>query len=207
MWYNWEVELPELAYRLDVDEMEDGGVSRPSPGFLAVRSGYFQLQGEGTTEEDKVSGDKCNLRCIGGGFETLKNCQVGKWVPESVVQGRSGLESHVCVLSPEEAVGTTCTERTAPFGHQFSHSPVRFLYPISYVCQAPSSQMPMGLSRFPDLPLSQGLPGHWEVTPSSLCSSGAVRCLTHSWSRITGKSHSCGLLYFRKCMIILFGGR
>ena len=144
LWYNWEVELPELAYRLDVDEMEDGGVSRPSPGFLAVRSGYFQLQEEGTTEEDKVSGDKCNLRCIGGGFETLKNCQVGKWVPESVVQGRSGLESHVCVLSPEEAVGTTCTERTAPFGHQFSHSPVRFLYPISYVCQAPSSQMPMG---------------------------------------------------------------
>ena len=36
LWYNWEVELPELAYRLDVDEMEDGGVSRPSPGFLAV---------------------------------------------------------------------------------------------------------------------------------------------------------------------------
>ena len=98
---------------------------------MAVRSGYFQLQGEGTTEEDKVSGDKCNLRCIGGGFETLENCQVGRWVPESVAQGRSGLEIHVCVFSPEEAVGTTCPERTAPFGHQFSHSPVRFLYPIS----------------------------------------------------------------------------
>lgn len=90
------------------------------------------------------------LRCIGGGFETLRSCQVGRWVPESVAQSRSGLEIHVCVLCPEAAVGTACTERRALFGQQVSHSPGRFLYPISYACQAPSSQMPVGfqISRF-----------------------------------------------------------
>lgn len=37
LWYNWEVELPELAYRLDVDEMEDGG-------FQGHRLGFGQLE-------------------------------------------------------------------------------------------------------------------------------------------------------------------
>lgn len=165
------------------------GVFRGHHGFLAVRMGTSSnREREPQAEEDKVSRrDKCNLRCIGGGFETLRNCQVGRWVPESVAQSRSGLEIHVCVLYPEVAVGTTCPERTTPFGHQFSHSPVRFLHPISYVCQAPSSQMPLGfqVSRFP--PLCQGLLGHWEVTPASLCSSGAAGCRL-TLGRITGKS-------------------
>lgn len=54
------------------------------------------------------------------------------------------------VICPEVAVGAMCTERTAPFGHQFfgsqcfSHSPASFLYPVSHVRQAPGPQMPMG---------------------------------------------------------------
>lgn len=61
LWYNWEVELPELAYRLDVDEMEDGGFQGHHLGFWQLKVGTSSYrEREVFTEEDKVSGDKCN---------------------------------------------------------------------------------------------------------------------------------------------------
>lgn len=143
------------------------------------------------------------LRCIGGGFETLRSCQVGRWVPESVAQSRSGL----CVPSVQRRQWELCAQKGG--SRLDSKSPTAqadFFTPFHMLARPPALRCPW-VSRFPDSPLSQGLLGHWEVTPGSLCSSGAVRCLTHSWSRITGKSHSCSLLYFRKCIIVLFGGR
>lgn len=72
-------------YRLDVDEMEDRGCFEAIAWVLAVRSGYFQQQGEEPQKKTKFQETSATSDALEG-FETLGNCQVGRWVPESLLR-------------------------------------------------------------------------------------------------------------------------
>ena len=65
LWYNWEVELPELAYRLDVDEMEDGGFQGHHLGFWQLEVGtssYREREPQKKTKFQETSATQMHWR-------------------------------------------------------------------------------------------------------------------------------------------------
>lgn len=123
-------------------------------------------------------------------------------------------DMQVSVICTEVAAGTTFTERMAPFGpvlwqHCFSHSPASFVYPVSYVHQAPGPQMPVGF-RFTFVSgASWPLGSHAATSRPQL-----LRALVQLWCCEVSDSplewdfredcHSCGFSYFKNSIIILF---